>query len=100
MPRKRHIPERSCVACGSKIPKRDLVRIVRSPQGEVSVDLGGKAPGRGAYLCAANDCWTLALSRGRLSRSLGAALSGEAMAALRAYAAERAALEPTAAASP
>lgn len=96
MPRKRHIPERSCVACGNKIPKRELVRIVRSPQGEVSVDLGGKAPGRGAYLCAENACWTLALSRGRLSRSLGAALSGETMAALRAYAAERAALVPTA----
>ena len=98
MPRKRHIPERSCVACGIKKPKRDLVRIVRSPQGQVSVDLGGKAPGRGAYLCGENDCWTLALGRGRLSRSLGTALSGATMAALRAYAAERTELEQPAAA--
>ncbi len=83
MPRKRHVPERSCVACGSKMPKRELARVVRSPQGAVSVDLQGKAPGRGAYLCSKPDCWEQALSRGRLSRTLGIELSNEDRDAIR-----------------
>ena len=83
MPRKRHIPERTCVACGSKKAKRELVRIVSSPQGSVSVDPGGKAPGRGAYVCGAQ-CWDTALGRGRLARSLGRQLSKSALEALRA----------------
>ena len=83
MPRKRHIPERSCVACGSKRPKRELVRVATSPQGEVSVDLTGKAPGRGAYVCGP-DCWESALGRGRLARSLGRSLSKSDLESLRA----------------
>ncbi len=82
MPRKRHIPERSCVACGSKMPKQDLVRVVRSPQGAVAVDLQGKAPGRGAYLCPKDGCWDLALARGRLSRNLGVEISSQDREAL------------------
>ncbi len=88
MPRKRHIPERTCVACGSKKPKRDLVRIASSPQGQVSVDPTGKAPGRGAYVCGA-DCWDTALGRGRLARSLGRQLSKSDVESLRASGAER-----------
>ena len=88
MPRKRHIPERTCVACGSKKPKRDLVRIVSSPQGQVSVDPTGKAPGRGAYVCGA-DCWDTALGRGRLARSLGRQLSKSDLESLRASGADR-----------
>jgi predicted RNA-binding protein YlxR (DUF448 family) len=65
------------VACGSKRAKQDLARVVRSPQGTVAVDLQGKASGRGAYLCPKAACWELALSRGRLSRSLGVELSSE-----------------------
>lgn len=87
MPRKRHIPERTCVACGSKKPKRDLVRIASSPQGQVSVDPSGKAPGRGAYVCGAN-CWDTALGRGRLARSLGRWLSKSDLESLRASGAE------------
>ena len=83
MPRKRHIPERTCVACGSKKPKRELVRVASSPQGEVSVDPTGKAPGRGAYVCGPQ-CWEPALGRGRLARSLGRSLSGDDLASLRA----------------
>ncbi len=88
MPRKRHIPERTCVACGSKKPKRDLVRIASSPQGQVAVDPTGKAPGRGAYVCGA-DCWDTALGRGRLARSLGRRLSKSDVESLRASGAER-----------
>lgn len=82
MPRKRHTPERTCVACGSKRAKRELVRVASSPQGEVSVDLTGKAPGRGAYVCGPQ-CWETALGRGRLARSLGRSLSKEDLELLR-----------------
>ena len=65
MPKKRHIPERTCVACGSKKPKVELVRVARSPQGKVAVDTTGKAPGRGAYICGP-DCWGHSLGPGPL----------------------------------
>ena len=45
------LPVRMCSGCGQHFPKKDLVRVVRSPQGELSVDLTGKKSGRGAYLC-------------------------------------------------
>ena len=82
MPRKRHIPERTCVACGCKKPKAELLRVARSPQGEIALDPTGKAPGRGAYVCGP-DCWEPALGRGRLARSLGNKLSAHDLAALR-----------------
>ena len=82
MPRKRHIPERTCVACGDKRPKAELVRIARSPQGAVSVDPRGKAPGRGAYVCGTR-CLDTALARNRLSRSLGQMLSTDDLETLR-----------------
>ena len=88
MPRKRHIPERTCVACGSKKPKRELVRIASSPGGQVSVDVTGKAPGRGAYVCGGGDCWDTALGRGRLARSLGRQLSKNDLGSLRDGSAE------------
>ena len=66
----RHIPERSCVACGKKLAKRELIRIVRTPQGSVDVDLSGKAAGRGAYLCRSLACWQRGLEKGGLERSL------------------------------
>ena len=82
MPRKRHIPERTCVSCGNRKPKRELVRIASSPEGQVSVDVTGKAPGRGAYVCG-SDCWDTALGRGRLARSLGRNLSRNDLESLR-----------------
>ena len=82
LPRKRHIPERTCVACGGKRPKAELVRIARSPQGPVSVDFAGKAPGRGAYVCGPG-CLETALGRGRLARSLGQSLSTTDLETLR-----------------
>ena len=47
----KHIPLRKCIGCGEMIGKKGSVRIVRSKEGELSVDLTGKKPGRGAYLC-------------------------------------------------
>ena len=82
MPRKRHIPERTCVACGTKKPKAQLVRIARSPQGTVSVDPVGKAPGRGAYVCGPG-CLDTAMGRGRMARSLGQPISTNDLETLR-----------------
>lgn len=64
--RPRHIPQRTCVACRTTKPKRELLRVVRTPDGHVLLDAGGKKSGRGAYLCAKHSCWTLALKKGRL----------------------------------
>ncbi len=75
MPKARHIPERSCIACGQKLPKRDLIRVVRSPEGNVAVDPSGKSPGRGSYLCTLEQCWQNGVERGGLERGLRASLS-------------------------
>ena len=82
LPRKRHVPERTCVACGDKKPKAELYRVARSADGQVSVDYTGKAPGRGAYVCGPG-CWETALGKGRLARSLGSRLSGNDLKTLR-----------------
>lgn len=70
LPRARHVPQRTCVACRQGKPKRELVRVVRTPAGSVRIDPSGKQSGRGAYLCLAVDCWRAALQRGVLPRAL------------------------------
>jgi uncharacterized protein len=72
------VPTRSCVACRTSRPKRELIRIVRRPDGSVELDDTGRVAGRGAYLCADGACWTTALAKGALQRALGAPL-GEAI---------------------
>ena len=67
MPKVRKIPQRQCVACGETRSKRDLVRVVRTPAGEVRVDATGKLSGRGAYVCPAPSCVDRALRDGRLA---------------------------------
>ena len=52
----RRIPMRKCTGCNEMKPKKELVRVVRSPEGEVSLDLTGKKPGRGAYVCRNLEC--------------------------------------------
>ena len=52
----RKIPMRQCMGCRERKPKRELIRVVRSPEGAVSLDFQGKAPGRGAYLCPDPNC--------------------------------------------
>lgn len=66
-PKPRRIPLRQCSACQSERPKRELLRVVRSPAGEVTIDEGGRAPGRGAYLCRTAACLTEG-ARGRRLR--------------------------------
>lgn len=69
MPKK--IPLRQCVGCREHKPKGELIRVVRSPEGEVSLDFKGKKPGRGAYVCPDSEC----LKRARKSRALERAFS-------------------------
>ena len=78
------IPARRCVGCNAQKPKRELVRVVRSPAGEVSLDPGGKKPGRGAYLCPDPACLARARKAKRLERAFGVEVPPEVYAALAA----------------
>jgi predicted RNA-binding protein YlxR (DUF448 family) len=75
-------PERTCVGCRKAAGKLDLIRIVRTPRGEVLVDADGGAPGRGAYVHADRACATAAIARGTLARSLRVGLQVEEAARL------------------
>ena len=68
------IPMRMCVACREMTPKRELIRVVRSPEGEISIDDRGKKNGRGAYVCNKIECIQNALKRKQLERALDAAV--------------------------
>ena len=81
----RHIPQRTCVACRSERPKREMVRIVRAPDGAVGVDPTGKRSGRGAYLCLQPPCWQAALKRHALDKALKTELTAADREALAAY---------------
>lgn len=61
---------RTCIACGRSSAKHDFVRFVRNKEGVVRCDKSGKSSGRGAYLCAAEECFALAQQKGRLSAAL------------------------------
>lgn len=64
------IPMRHCLGCNAEKPKRELVRVVRSPEGEISLDARGKKPGRGAYICPDVACLNRARKAKRLERQL------------------------------
>ena len=63
------IPTRLCIGCQQQHPKKELVRIVRSPEGDFSVDLTGKKAGRGAYICNNKECFDKAVKEHRFDRS-------------------------------
>ena len=65
------IPMRQCVGCREMFQKRELIRVVKSPEGDISLDFKGKAPGRGAYVCHNSEC----LKKARKSRALERAFS-------------------------
>jgi len=73
----RRYPTRTCVGCRTERQKRELVRIVRAPDGTVSLDPTGRAAGRGAYLCADGSCWSVALKKNSLERALAVPLPTE-----------------------
>ena len=63
------IPMRQCVGCREMKPKKELIRVVRSPEGAISLDFRGKAPGRGAYVCPDPACLKRAIKAKALSRA-------------------------------
>lgn len=71
------IPQRLCLGCQEVHPKKELIRIVRSPEGEYSVDPIGKKPGRGAYICHNEDCFNLAVRAHRFSKAFKENVSAE-----------------------
>ena len=62
-------PLRMCLGCNEMKPKKELIRVVKSPEGEISLDFKGKAPGRGAYICRSTDCLSKARKARRLEKS-------------------------------
>lgn len=97
MARRWHVPQRTCIACRQVRNKRDLLRVVRTPEGEIVVDPTGKRSGRGAYLCRAQSCWQAALSANgrRLSQALRMDLPPDAIERLQEVAAGLPAQLPT-----
>jgi predicted RNA-binding protein YlxR (DUF448 family) len=71
------IPQRMCTGCMEMKCKKELLRIVRSKEGEISIDLIGKKPGRGAYVCKNIECFEKSFKTKRLERNLGGKISEE-----------------------
>ena len=81
-PKPKKIPMRMCVGCREMKPKKELLRAVHSPEGQVSLDTTGKKPGRGAYCCYNAECLRRALKQGQLDRQLEVKLTDEVNAQL------------------
>ena len=71
------IPTRRCTGCGEHFPKNELVRIVREPDGNITLDLIGKKSGRGAYICKKAECLRKARKVSRIERSLECSVPSE-----------------------
>ena len=76
------LPMRQCLGCRTMFPKRELMRVVRSPEGEVSIDFKGKKPGRGAYLCPRTECFAKARKSRAFQRMLKTDIPDEVFDAL------------------
>lgn len=75
--KQRKIPMRMCVGCREMKPKRELLRVVKGPEGDISFDLTGRKPGRGAYVCRSADCLSMAIKKRQLERAFSAPISEE-----------------------
>lgn len=78
------IPMRQCTGCREMRPKKELIRVVRSPEGDISIDFKGKKSGRGAYVCPDPECLKKAIKTKALSRAFGVPIPEEIYAALSA----------------
>ena len=74
---KKKIPMRQCVGCREMKPKRELLRVVRSPEGEIALDFRGRTPGRGAYVCPDSACLARAKKSRALERAFGISVPDE-----------------------
>ena len=77
------IPQRMCVGCRQMMPKKELIRVVKSPEGVISVDDRGKMPGRGAYICHNEDCLNKAYKAKLLDKNLETEISEDVFAMLK-----------------
>ena len=75
--KQRKIPLRTCIGCGTAKPKKELVRVVRDPEGQLSVDLTGQKNGRGAYICHSAECLKKARKARRLEKSFSMQIPDE-----------------------
>lgn len=71
------IPMRQCLGCREMKPKKELIRVVRSPEGEISLDFKGKTPGRGAYICPDRECLRKAIKARALEKTFSAQIPEE-----------------------
>ena len=76
-PSVKKVPVRRCVGCGEHLPKAELVRVLRTPEGEVTLDLTGKKSGRGAYICKKASCLKKARKSRRIETSLECSIPSE-----------------------
>lgn len=77
------VPMRQCLGCREMKPKRELIRVVRSAEGEISLDFKGKKPGRGAYVCPSEGCLSKAVKSRALERAFSVAIPAEIYEQLR-----------------
>ena len=80
----RRLPVSQCLGCNEHLPKSSLIRVGRSPEGDISLDTTGKKSGRGAYICKKSACFKKARKNGRIARTLGVAVSDEVFDAIEA----------------
>ena len=78
----RKVPLRKCIGCNTSKDKRELIRVVRNAEGEISIDTTGKKPGRGAYICKDAACLKLAKKGKKLDKAFEVAISDEIYARL------------------
>ena len=81
--KQKKIPQRMCVGCQTMKSKKELLRVVRTPDGEILLDSTGKKSGRGAYVCPSDACLTKAVKEKRLDKALEHSISQELLAQLR-----------------
>jgi len=82
MVKARKIPQRMCVGCREMKNKKELIRVVRSPEGEIALDLTGKKAGRGAYICPNLECLNQAVKGKRLQKALEHDIPAEVLASI------------------
>ena len=80
--KEKKVPMRMCVGCREMKPKKELLRVVRSPEGAVSIDPTGRKPGRGAYVCFSAECLKRAIKQKQLERAFACPLGEETHASL------------------
>lgn len=77
MPGAKKTPMRMCLGCGEMMPKRSMIRVVKSPEGEISLDLTGKKAGRGAYICRSCECFEKARKARKFEKAFSCRIEDE-----------------------